>query len=51
MNKKDPQFNLRIPEGLKKWLELQAQKNCRSQTAEMVFILYEEKKRQEQAIA
>ena len=51
MSRKDPQFNLRLPEDLKKWLEVQAQKNCRSQTAELVFMISEEKRRQEQAAA
>jgi len=51
MARKDPQFNLRLPEELKQWLENQAQENCRSQTAEIVFRLMEEKRRQEQAAA
>lgn len=46
-----PQFKMRLPEELKKWLEEQAQANCRSQTAEIVFRLTEEKRRQEQAVA
>lgn len=51
MSRKDPQFNLRLPEELKKWLEQQSQKNHRSQTAEMVFMITQEKQRQEQAVA
>lgn len=51
MARKDPQFNLRLPEELKQWLENEAQKNLRSQTAEVVFALMEEKKRREQAAA
>lgn len=49
MARKDPQFNLRLPEALKQWLETQAQENCRSQTAEIVFRLSEEKRREQQA--
>ncbi|QHA83563.1 Arc family DNA-binding protein [Pseudomonas mediterranea] len=51
MSRKDPQFNLRLPEELKQWVESQAQENCRSQTAEIVFRLMEEKRRQDQANA
>jgi hypothetical protein len=51
MSRKDPQFNLRLPEALKQWVENEAQKNFRSQTAEVVFALMEEKKRREQAAA
>lgn len=51
MARKDPQFNLRIPEELKEWVEAQAQKNHRTQTAQLVFLISEEKKRQEQAAA
>ncbi|MFJ3114944.1 Arc family DNA-binding protein [Pseudomonas protegens] len=51
MARKDPQFNLRLPEELKQWVEHEAQKNCRSKTAEVVFALLEEKKRREQAVA
>ncbi|AZD93012.1 MULTISPECIES: Arc family DNA-binding protein [Pseudomonas] len=51
MARKDPQFNLRLPEELKQWVENEAQKNFRSQTAEVVFALMEEKKRREQAMA
>lgn len=51
MARKDPQFNLRLPEDLKQWVENQAQKNCRSQTAEIIFRLMAEKARQEQAVA
>lgn len=43
MARKDPQFNLRLPEELKQWVENEAQKNFRSQTAEVVFALMEEK--------
>lgn len=49
MTRKDPQFNLRLPEELKQWVENQAQANCRSQTSEIVFRLSEAKKRQELA--
>lgn len=45
------QIKLRLPEDLKQWLTSEAQKNCRSQTAEIVFSLQEEKKRREQAEA
>jgi hypothetical protein len=48
---KKPQFNLRLPEEIKQWIESQAQQNHRSQTAEVVFMLAAEKKRQEQATA
>ena len=51
MARKDSQFNLRLPEELKQWVESQAQENHRSQTAEIVFRLLAEKKRQEQAAA
>ena len=51
MARSDRQLNLRLPEDLKKWVESQAEKNCRSQTAELVFMLTQEKKRQEQAAA
>jgi hypothetical protein len=51
MARKDPQFNLRLPEELKQWVEVQAQKNHRSQTAELVYLIAEEKRRQEQAAA
>ncbi|MCY1388631.1 Arc-like DNA binding domain protein [compost metagenome] len=51
MARKDPQFNLRLPEDLKQWVEAQAQKNHRSQTAELVYLISEEKRRQEQAAA
>ncbi|UNY42228.1 Arc family DNA-binding protein [Pseudomonas phage UFJF_PfDIW6] len=51
MSRKDPQFNLRLPEELKQWIESQAQANCRSQTAELVYRLREAKRQQEQAIA
>ena len=51
MARQDPQFNLRLPEGLKLWVEAQAQKNHRSQTAELVFLISEEKRKQEQAAA
>jgi hypothetical protein len=51
MTRKDPQFNLRIPEDLKQWLSDQAQANRRSQTAEVLCLIAAEKKRQEQASA
>ncbi|MBF8793481.1 Arc family DNA-binding protein [Pseudomonas monteilii] len=51
MARKDPQFNLRLPEELKQWVEEQAAKNHRSQTAELVFLISEEKRKQEQAAA
>jgi hypothetical protein len=51
MGRKDPQFNLRLPEEVKEWVEQNAKENCRSQTAEIVFWLTAAKKRQEQAIA
>lgn len=47
----DPQMKVRLPEELKQWVETEAQKNCRSQTAEVVFALLEEKRRREQAVA
>ncbi|MFG0400568.1 Arc family DNA-binding protein [Pseudomonas sp. zjy_11] len=47
----DPQMKVRLPEELKQWVEAEAQRNCRSQTAEVVFALLEEKKRREQAAA
>ncbi|PTT90429.1 Arc domain-containing protein [Pseudomonas sp. HMWF031] len=49
MARKDSQFNLRLPQELRQWVEAQAQENHRSKTAEIVFRLSEEKKRQEQA--
>lgn len=49
--RKDPQMKVRLPEELKEWVEHEAQKNCRSRTAEVVFALLEEKKRREQALA
>lgn len=51
MSRKDPQFNLRLPEEVKEWVEQSAKENCRSQTAEIVFWLTAAKKRQEQAAA
>lgn len=51
MGKKDPQFNLRLPGEIKQWVEEEAKKNCRSQTAEVIFALREEKKRRGQAHA
>ena len=51
MSRKDPQFNLRLPEELKEWVEQNSKENCRSQTAEIVFWLMAAKKRQEQAVA
>lgn len=51
MARKDTQFNLRLPEDLKQWVEAEAQKNCRSQTAEVVFALREMKRQREQANA
>ena len=51
MSRKDPQFNLRLPEEVKEWVEQSAKENCRSQTAEIVFWLTAAKKRQEQAVA
>lgn len=51
MARKDPQFNLRLPDELKQWVETQAQRNHRSQTAELVYLISEEKRRQEQAAA
>lgn len=48
MSRKDPQFNLRLPEDVKEWVEQNAKENCRSQTAEIVFWLTAAKKRQEQ---
>lgn len=50
MPRQDPQFNLRMPEELKQWVKRQAQQNCRSQTAEIVFSLWEAKKRNEHAV-
>ncbi|WP_312151817.1 Arc family DNA-binding protein [Pseudomonas sp.] len=49
MARKDPQFNLRLPEELKVWVERSAKGNCRSMTAEVVFWLQQAKKIQEQA--
>ncbi|ROQ53670.1 Arc family DNA-binding protein [Pseudomonas putida] len=49
--RKDPQMKLRLPEELKQWVEIEAQKNLRSQTAEVVFALLEERKRREQGAA
>lgn len=51
MSRKDPQFNLRLPEEIKAWVEKNAKENCRSQTAEIVFWLATAKKHQEQAVA
>lgn len=51
MARKDPQFNLRLPEELKQWVGERAAKNHRSQTAELVFLISEEKRRQEGAAA
>lgn len=51
MSRKDPQFNLRLPEDVKEWVEQNAKENCRSQTAEIVFWLISAKKRQEEAAA
>lgn len=51
MARADVQFNLRLPEDLKQWVEAESQKNCRSQTAEIVFALREAKKRREHASA
>ncbi|MCV3851634.1 Arc family DNA-binding protein [Pseudomonas aeruginosa] len=51
MARKDTQFNLRLPEDLKQWVEAEAQKNCRSQTAEVVFALREVQRQREQANA
>lgn len=39
-----PQFKVRLPEDLKEWIKEQATKNCRSQTAEIVYRLGEAKK-------
>lgn len=51
MSRKYPQFNLRLTEELKGWVEQNAKENCRSQTAEIVFWLMAAKKRQEQTDA
>lgn len=51
MARTDPQFNLRLPEELKAWLADQAKKNCRSATAELIYLISREKGRQEQARA
>ncbi|MFY1017962.1 Arc family DNA-binding protein [Ectopseudomonas khazarica] len=39
MSRKDAQVNLRIPDGLKEYLDEQAQLNRRSKTAEIVHRL------------
>ncbi|MCO8166818.1 Arc family DNA-binding protein [Pseudomonas sp. 21LCFQ02] len=46
-----PQVKYRLPEELKAWLEEQAKKNHRSNTAELIHRLSEDKKREEQAAA
>lgn len=40
------QFKLNIPEDVKKWLSDEAEKNLRSQTAEIILALKEKMKRQ-----
>lgn len=47
MSRKDPQILLRLPESLKEWLKMQAAKNHRSQTAEIVYRLEQSKELQE----
>ncbi|WP_346015710.1 Arc family DNA-binding protein [Pseudomonas sp. ER28] len=49
--RRNPQLKMRLPEELKQWVETEAKRNYRSQTAEIVFALMEEKKRREQAAA
>jgi len=44
----EAQTNLRLPVGLKVWLQEQAEKARRSLTAEVVFRLEESRNRQEQ---
>ncbi|WP_418952299.1 Arc family DNA-binding protein [Pseudomonas atacamensis] len=51
MSRKDPQFNLRLPEEVKEWVEQSAKENCRSKTAEIVYWLMAAKRRKEQAVA
>ncbi|AMT91451.1 Arc domain-containing protein [Pseudomonas koreensis] len=51
MSRKDPQFNLRLPEEVKEWVEQSAKENCRSQTAEIVYWLTAAKRQKEQAVA
>ncbi|MBD1602252.1 Arc family DNA-binding protein [Pseudomonas typographi] len=45
----DQQMKVRLPEELKQWVEMEAQRNCRSKTAEVVYALMAEKRRREQA--
>ncbi|WP_200873088.1 MULTISPECIES: Arc family DNA-binding protein [Pandoraea] len=40
-----PQVNIRMPEGLKSWLEGEAQQNFRSLSAEIVRLLTEVRER------
>ncbi|MGR6497974.1 Arc family DNA-binding protein [Pseudomonas fulva] len=49
MKRNHQQFNIRLPEEIKQWIEEQARINCRSQTAEVIYWLTAEKRRQEQA--
>ncbi|MDN5517008.1 MAG: Arc family DNA-binding protein [Pseudomonas sp.] len=49
MSRKDPQFNLRLPEELKQYIVEQAKANRRSQTAEVVHRLEWSKSVQEGA--
>jgi len=48
MSRKDPQFNLRLPENLKSYLAEQAEANHRSQTAEVIYRLEQSRMRDEQ---
>lgn len=49
MKQTDPQMKIRLPEGLKQWIEVQAKTNCRSQTAEVVFRLEQSRIQHEQS--
>lgn len=46
-NHKHAQFQLRLPDDLKQWLKTQAELNCRSVTAEIIFHLTQAKLNQE----
>ena len=39
MTRKNPQFNIRLPESLKQYIAAQAEANHRSQTAEVIHRL------------
>lgn len=46
MARGDPQINLRLPPDLKEWLEERAERNVRSLTGEIAFMLRKERDRE-----